>query len=139
MSGNEEARIGEMAIEQAAFDEADANWLPIAYDPDYRPLLRPDLLIDHIDTEAIVWNPAMPDPTYLDPVAVLLTQVFDGEATATELADDISDAFEVTTDLAIGQVQRVLQLLAKDDLLVRPDGQVDLRLPKRSLLPDPDW
>lgn len=116
-----------------------ADSLPITHDPSYRPALRTNVLIDPIESEAIAWNPAMPDPTYLDPVATLLVQVLDGHATAADLINDISESLDVETAVAAGQLQRVLELLAHDDLLVRPDGGMDLRPPKRHLLPDPDW
>ena len=71
---------------------------------DYVPELRTDFERHSFDSATVVWSPLAPDPVALDPVASVMLDVIDGEASVRELAVDVSEAVGVPLDTAERQV-----------------------------------
>jgi hypothetical protein len=80
-------------------------------------VIRRGSVVRHYGTEAVAWSEIRPEPVLLDPVAAVVVQLLDGEATVRELVEDVHAALGVDTDLARAQIMRVLSLLDGAGLL----------------------
>jgi hypothetical protein len=80
-------------------------------DDGFVPELKPDLLLRTLGHEAVVWSPARPEPTALDPIAAIVLQLIDGIASVDEMVTDIHEVVGVDVDVARGQVHRTLAQL----------------------------
>lgn len=89
------------------------SWL----DDDYVPVLRSDTLVRHYGNEAIAWSPARSAPTFLDPVAAIVLQVIDGQASVNELISDVHEVLDIPRDIAAGQIGRVLRAFGEAEML----------------------
>ena len=127
-----------MAAVDTQMGDADAGYIG-GYPPDYVPTVKPGLRIEASAKEAVTWTAGSRRPTYLDPVAKIIFDVIDGQATIADLADDIEDVFEVDREVAVRQLDRVLRLLDDGCLIsspTRPESiSGDLR---SSVLPAPE-
>lgn len=81
------------------------------------PELRLDLLRRDIDDRTVVWSPLAPEPVVLDPVARILLDVFDGEATVEVIASEVSDEVGISREAALSEVGRVVELFGATGLL----------------------
>ncbi len=86
------------------------------------PQVRDDLVIDRGANDAVAWSPAHVDPTYLDPVATLMLDVFDGVASVGVLANEVADVLGISETMALDQIARIVGIYRKGRLLVSPDG-----------------
>ncbi len=84
---------------------------------DFVPALRSDFLRCEVDGETIVWSHMTAGPTLLDPVAALMLDVIDGEATVGQLSSEVSDEVGITLDVATEQIQRTVELFGGAGLL----------------------
>ena len=76
------------------------------------PQLRPDLIRRSIDNDVIIWSPLASEPTVLDPVAAVMLDVVDGDASVRELAHEVSQEVGIAFDIALREVQRTVALFA---------------------------
>lgn len=84
---------------------------------DVVPVLRGDVLRRDVGDECVVWAPSAAEPVVLDPVARLMLEVIDGQASVDELALDVHEEVGVPFDTARRQVERVVALLERAGLL----------------------
>lgn len=84
---------------------------------DFVPTLRTDLLRHEMGGETIVWSPLAIEPTVLDPVATVMLDVIDGEATVGKLAIEVHEEVGVALDVAQQQVGRTVELFGRAGLL----------------------
>jgi len=86
---------------------------------DERPIeaMAEDTVIRFFENEAVAWGPGQPWPLYLDPVASLVVQMLDGEATVAELAEDVHEIVGVPNETAVDQIRRSVSLLRDGGVL----------------------
>lgn len=103
------------------------------------PQLRRDYLRRDLDGGCVVWSPASTAPTVLDPVAAVMLDVIDGEASVGQLATDVHEEVGVPLDVARRQVERTMQLFGQAGLLSAPGGDaaMDAVVARRELFADP--
>ena len=58
---------------------------------DFVPALRTDFLRREVDGETVVWSPLAAEPVVLDPVATVMLDVIDGEASVGQLASEVHE------------------------------------------------
>jgi hypothetical protein len=75
------------------------------------PELRTDYLRRDVDGECLVWSPLAAEPAVLDPVATVMLDVIDGNASIGELAREVHEEIGVPFDVALQQVGRIVYLL----------------------------
>lgn len=85
--------------------------------PGFVPVKRPDAERLVLGTESVAWSPIRSMPVYLDPVANLLYEIFDGDASLADFVDDVVSAVGIDRATAEFQVSRVAQLLYAGGLL----------------------
>ena len=86
------------------------------------PELRVDFVRRDLDGQCIVWSPIAAAPFVLDPVATVLLDVVDGEASVAELAAEVGEEIGVPLDAAQRQVQRVVELFAGAGVLTASES-----------------
>ena len=97
-----------------------------------RPEVRADALVRHYDNEIVAWSPSSRAPTYLDPVAALIFQILDGNASVADLVGDVHEFVGVPEAVARSQIRRVISQLHSAGLLTTstpsdaPNVQLDL-------------
>jgi hypothetical protein len=84
---------------------------------DYVPVLRSDFAVHRFDSAAVVWSPLCPEPVALEPIASVLLDVIDGEASVRDLASDVSEAVGVPLDTAERQVVKIVDTLGRAGVL----------------------
>lgn len=84
---------------------------------DFVPTLRTDFLRRDVDGNSVVWSPLATEPTVLDPVAAVMLDVVDGEATVQQLAREVHEEVGVDLEVALDQVTRVVELFGHAGLL----------------------
>jgi hypothetical protein len=82
------------------------------------PHVRPDALLRQYDNEALAWSPTSPAPAYLDPLATLIYQLLDADASVADLVADVHDVVGVPRGIARNQIRRVVAQLDGAALLV---------------------
>ncbi|MDW3176757.1 MAG: hypothetical protein R8J94_05135 [Acidimicrobiia bacterium] len=102
------------------------------------PKVRDDLIIDSGDIDAIAWSPTHVEPIYLDPIATTMLHVVDGIASVGTLADEVADVLEISEDIALDQVARVIRLYRKGGLLESKDAGPPVE-PLSASSYVPDW
>jgi hypothetical protein len=108
-------------------------------DSDYRPSRASGILVESFGNESIAWGPGAHTPVFLDSTATLIFKVFDGEATAADLAEDLCEVFGLEQELAEAQIRRVVSLAAEGQLLDRASPDAEQWRVLRGLLPEPNW
>ena len=93
------------------------------FDPQLVPDLRSDLCRQDVGHEAIIWSPIREDPFAMDPVATVMLDVIDGNATLADLAEDVHMVVGVPAEVAELQVQRVVHLLDQAGALTISTGE----------------
>jgi hypothetical protein len=103
------------------------------------PELRGDYLRRDLEGGCVVWSPVSPAPTVLDPVAAVMLDVIDGEASVGQLATEVHEEVGVPLEVARQQVERTVQLFGQAGLLTSPraDAAMDDLAPRRPLFADP--
>jgi hypothetical protein len=86
-------------------------------DLDFVPRLREDVARRDLGPESVVWSPVAPEPVALDPVATVMLDVIDGEASVGGLVTDVQEAVGVNRDAAERQVGKVIELFDAAGLL----------------------
>lgn len=81
------------------------------------PRLRPDLALDRIDSEVVGWSPIRRLPTYLDPIAALVLDFFDGVTAVEEIAADVHEIVGVPVSIALARLRTVVETLESGGLL----------------------
>ena len=81
------------------------------------PELHTDYVRREVDGECVVWSPRAAEPAVLDPVATVMLDVIDGEASIAQLAREVHEEVGVPFDVALRQVERTVQLLDGAGLL----------------------
>ena len=110
------------------------------YDQTFAPFLEFGTIIRELGNEAVVWATESARPTYLDPIAKIIYDVIDGQATLSELAEDIRAVFDVEHEIAASQLVRVLHLLNSDHLIASPFSRMPNFLDESiGVMPAPDW
>ena len=86
---------------------------------DKRPVPRPrfDNLTRWYGNEAVVWATEATEPAFLDPVAALILQIVDGQATQSDLVEDVIDVLGIDADVAGYQVSRSTETFRRSGLL----------------------
>jgi hypothetical protein len=84
---------------------------------EFVPEVRTDLERRDVDGEAIVWSPLAAEPTVLDPVATVMLDVMDGEASVAQLAQEVHEELGIPLDAAEQQLERVVGLFAAAKVL----------------------
>ena len=75
------------------------------------PELRTDYVRRDIEGECVVWSPVAPEPAVLDPVATVMLDVIDGDASIGQLATEVHEEIGVPFDVALRQVTQTVQSL----------------------------
>ena len=86
------------------------------------PELRGDYLRRDVDGGCVVWSPVLSAPTVLDPVAAVMLEVIDGEASIGQLVKEVHEEVGVPLDIAHKQVERAVHLFDAARLLTSSDG-----------------
>jgi len=89
----------------------------VGFGLDFVPQLRSDIGRRDLDGESVVWSSLATDPIALDPVATVMLDVVDGDASIGDLAADVHDAIGVPLDTAQRQVAKVIELFSSAGLL----------------------
>lgn len=84
---------------------------------EFVPTLRADFLRREIDGETVVWSPLVGEPTVLDPVATVMLDVIDGQATVGQMATEVHEEVGVGPDIARHEVTRIVELFGGIGLL----------------------
>ncbi|HEV2309008.1 MAG TPA: PqqD family protein, partial [Acidimicrobiia bacterium] len=84
---------------------------------DFVPVLRTDFERRDVGDESIIWSPSAAAPSVLDPVARVMLDVVDGDASIGQLATDVCEAVGVPLETAERQVRRIIQLFAEAGVL----------------------
>lgn len=98
---------------------------------DFVPVRRDDVERVAFESESVAWSPIRQMPVYLDPVANVLYEVIDGEASVADLVDDVVAEVGIDRETATAQVTRVTGLLHGGGLLASSP-----ELPGQELLTD---
>ena len=91
-----------------------------------------------VEGECVVWSPVAAEPAVLDPVATVMLDVIDGDASIGQLATEVHEEIGVPFDVALRQVTQTVQLLDGAGMLTS-----SLTLPpeeaaaRRQLFPNP--
>jgi hypothetical protein len=104
------------------------------------PVLRTDFERRSVGTECVVWSPLAPEPSALDPLAAVMLDVVDGEASIGDLAIDVHEEIGVPLEQAQDQVTRIVELFDRARLLTTsPSGApADEEIAARTLFVGPD-
>ncbi len=84
---------------------------------DFRPALRQDNLVRRYDNEIVAWSSISERPVFLDPIAAVVFQIVDSEATVAELITDVHEELGLAREIADIQIRKSLQLLDAGRLL----------------------
>src|SRR5688572_6482089 len=84
---------------------------------DFVPELGRDFVRRDLGAQSVVWSPFAAEPTALDPIATVMLDVVDGEASAADLATDVHEEIGIPLETAQRQVARVVELYARAGLL----------------------
>ena len=83
----------------------------------FAPLPRPDVTAVVLDGEAVVLAEGASSAYYLDELATLVWNTFDGEATIDELAEDFADVFNAELDVVRQDIVQLAQSIGRSGLL----------------------
>ncbi len=86
------------------------------------PLRRHDIRIYQIDGEAVLFDPKTHKILQLNVTALAVFRRCDGQTTMRQVAESLTDSFNVTFDIALDQVEQLVGLFAASSLLVLEDG-----------------
>jgi PqqD family protein of HPr-rel-A system len=91
-----------------------------------RPRTRADLVVVELDGESVIYEERSGNVHHLNPSASLVFSLLDGEATLTELAQEIAAAFGLENEEVDRQVRTLVAGFREQGLLeeapVRTDG-----------------
>lgn len=104
-------------------------------DGEFVPQVRSGVEVREFGTEVLAWSPVHPRPAFLDPVAAIVMQIVDGEATIDELTQDVHSTLDVPTDIASAQITRSIGLL--DDFALLADSVPGPRQGSELIFHDP--
>ncbi|MCO8127429.1 PqqD family protein [Acidimicrobiia bacterium EGI L10123] len=93
-------------------------------DPSAALRRRPDLVWVEVDDAVVVWDPERPAAHLLSTSGSLLWPLFDGSATAADLAADVAEVFHIEPALATEQVMEFAGSLIAEGLLEYADSEV---------------
>jgi len=91
------------------------------------PTRRRDLVIEQLDSEAVVSDPINDNVSRLNETALMVWQRCDGQATAGQIAQALTDKYDVDLDSALDQVGQLVALFAESQLLDLNDDLVSAR------------
>ena len=100
-------------MSQPAEEELVASDIDIAFVPSPRP----DVTAVVLDGEAVVLGEGASSAYYLDELATLVWNTFDGEATIDELAQDFADVFNAELDVVRQDIVQLAQNIGRAGLL----------------------
>ena len=86
------------------------------------PLRRHDIRIYQIDGEAVLFDPKTHKILQLNMTALAVLRRCDGQTTMRQVAESLTNSFNVTFDSALDQIEQVVELFAASSLLVLEDG-----------------
>jgi peroxiredoxin len=89
----------------------------VEVDAAFAPLPRPDVTAVVLDGEAVVLAAGANSAYYLDELATLVWNTFDGEATIDELAGDFADVFGTDLDVVRRDIVQLTQNIGRAGLL----------------------
>jgi hypothetical protein len=84
---------------------------------DFVPELRTDFERRDVGDGCVVWSPVSAAPAALDPIATVMLDVIDGNASVDELVTDVEEEIGVPRETAERQVTRVVEQFAAAGLL----------------------
>jgi PqqD family protein of HPr-rel-A system len=82
-----------------------------------RPAVRPDLRIEALEDELVLYDPRSGRAYVLNPTASALWERCDGSRSVETLAQELAAAFEVAYDDALADVRAFLTQLSRGGLL----------------------
>ena len=85
------------------------------------PPRREDVVIHEHDGEVVISVPPDGSTFHLNPTAVLVWEQCDGRSTTRDIAQHLADAYEVTFDEALNDVEELVLWLVQSTLLREPD------------------
>ena len=83
---------------------------------------RGDLASVEIDGETILYDPEAEMLHRLDPIATVVWGELDGDRPLSDVAADLAAAFETDEAVVLGDVMKLVQRLAADQLLVQDES-----------------
>lgn len=86
--------------------------------PTFAPSPRPDVTAVELDGESVVLAEGASSAHYLDELATLVWNTFDGEATIEELAEDFADVFQTELDVVRRDIVQLAQNIGRAGLLI---------------------
>ena len=85
------------------------------------PPRREDVVVNEHDNEVVISIPTDGSTYHLNPTAVLVWERCDGRSTTREIAQHLADAYDVSFDEALNDVEELVLWLAESTLLREPD------------------
>ena len=93
--------------------------------PPKRPKVREDLAVVELDGEAVIYDEQSGSLHHLNPTATIVFSLCDGSATVKEIANEISQAFEVPSADVEKQLRALLKEFRTWGLLVGPGNATE--------------
>lgn len=81
------------------------------------PVRRESVVVEAQDDEATIWDPANGETYHLNRTACAVWQDSDGSTTTRQIAERLTDSFDVDRDTALDHVEQVVSALADAGLL----------------------
>lgn len=91
---------------------------PAMFDPArWAPQLRRDVETRPFGDEAVAWSPRGFGAVYLDAIATIVHQFFDGATTLQDIADDVQHVFGLPSSVAMAKLRRIADQLESAGML----------------------
>jgi len=95
--------------------------------PTMRPRIRSGLAVEQLDGEALIYDEESGQLHHLNPTATLVFSLCDGNATAREMATDLSELYGVPADEVEPQVRTLIREFRKAGLIDGPSQKEPAR------------
>lgn len=95
--------------------------LPVSRN-DHRPRRREEMVHQHLDREAILYDPAMGTTYRLNETAYFIWQACDGRHSVCGIAARLAGCFDVDQDAAEGDVRAAIEQMSTEGLLAASPG-----------------